>query len=66
MDFLFLIKNGLNEIDELSGNDPNKFLNLIKISDFFQNNVITIKIKKDIILKRINEVNAFDFLNFFY
>ena len=66
MDFLFLIKNGLNEIDELSGNDPNKFLNLIKISDFFQNNVITIKIIKDIILKRINEVNAFDFLNFSY
>ncbi len=66
MDFLFLIKNGLNEIDELSGNDPNKFLNLIKISDFFKNNVIAIKIIKDIILKRINEVNAFDFLNFSY
>ena len=35
MDFLFIIKNGITDLEELPGNNPNKFLNLIKISDFF-------------------------------
>ena len=44
MEFLFILKNNLNEIEELEGNYPNNFLTFIKISDFFKNNQLSIKI----------------------
>jgi hypothetical protein len=66
MDFLFVVKNGINDLEELPGSNPNKFLNLIKISDFFKNDSVSIQIINDIIMKKINEENAFDLLNFSY
>ncbi len=66
MDFLFVVKNGINDLEELPGSNPNKFLNLIKISDFFKNESVSIQIINDIIMKKINEENAFDLLNFSY
>ena len=66
MDFLFIIKNGITDLEELPGNNPNKFLNLIKISDFFKNDSISIQIINEIIMKKINDDNAFEFLNFSY
>ena len=66
MEFLFILKNNLNEIEELEGNYPNNFLTFIKISDFFKNNQLSIKIIKEIILNKINDDSVFDFLIFSY
>jgi hypothetical protein len=66
MDFLFVVKNGINELEEFPGTNPNKFLNLIKVSDFFKNDNISIQIINDIIMKKINEDNSFDLLIFSY
>ncbi len=66
MDFLFVVKNGINELEEFPGANPNKFLNLIKVSDFFKNDNISIQIINDIIMKKINEDNSFDLLIFSY
>ena len=66
MEFLFILKNNLNEIEELEGNYPNNFLTFIKISDFFKNNQLSIKIINEILLNKINDDSVFDFLIFSY
>ena len=66
MEFLFILKNNLNEIEELEGNYPNNFLTFIKISDFFKNNQLSIKIINEILLTKINDDSVFDFLIFSY
>ena len=66
MDFLFIVKNGIGELEEYPGNNPNKFLNLIKISEYFKNEKISVLIINNIVIKKVNEENAFEFLDFSY
>ena len=66
MDFLFIVKNGIGELEEYPGNNPNKFLNLIRISEYFKNEKISVLIINEIVIKKVNEENAFDLLDFSY
>ena len=66
MDFLFIVKNGIGELEDYSLNDTNKFLNLIRISEYFKNEKTSVLIINQIIIKKVNEDNAFDFLDFSY
>ena len=66
MDFLFIVKNGIGELEDYSLNNTNKFLNLIRISEYFKNEKTSVLIINQIIIKKVNEDNAFDFLDFSY
>ena len=62
-DFLFLIKNGYNEIEEYT---TEKLIKLLMLSDFFQNEKININLINDLIINKINSQNSFDFLVYSY
>ena len=66
MDFLFIVKNRIGELEDYSLNNTNKFLNLIRISEYFKNEKTSVLIINQIIIKKVNEDNAFDFLDFSY
>ena len=62
-DFLFLIKNGYNEIEEYT---TEKLIKLLMLSDFFQNEKINVNLINDLIINKINSQNSFDFLVYSY
>ena len=64
MDFLFIVKNGIGEQEDYSSKNLNKYLNLIRMSEYFQNEKISLLIINNIIIKKVNEDNSFDLLDF--
>ena len=65
MDFIFIIKNGLDDLED-SPDNPEKIITLIKIADFFKNESISVQIINEIVMCKLNEENAFDYLEFSY
>ena len=65
MDFIFIIKNGLDDLED-SPDNPEKIITLIKIADFFKNESISVQIINEIVMSKLNENNAFDYLEFSY
>ena len=66
MEFLFIIKNGLTELEESNGQNSSKIISLIKISDFFQNESFSYELISDLIMPRLNADNSYDYLKFSY
>ena len=64
MDFLFIVKNGIGEHEDYSSKNLNKYLNLIRMSEYFQNEKISLLIIHNIIIKKVNEDSSFDLLEF--
>ena len=64
MEFLFIIKNGFNEYDDTD--NSKQVISLVKVSDFFQNENLSVLIVSNLILEKVNQSNAFDFLKFSY
>ena len=65
MDFIFIIKNGLDDLED-SPDNPEKIITLIKIADFFKNESISVQIINEIVMGKLNENNAFEYLEFSY
>ena len=65
MDFIFIIKNGLDDLED-SPDNPQKIITLIKIADFFKNESISVQIINEIVMGKLNENNAFEYLEFSY
>ena len=65
MDFIFIIKNGLDDLED-SPDNPEKIITLIKIAEFFKNESISVQIINEIVFNKLNEENAFDYLEFSY
>ena len=65
MDFIFIIKNGLDDLED-SPDNPEKIITLIKIADFFKNESISVQIINEIVMCKLNENNAFEYLEFSY
>ena len=66
MEFLFIIKNGLSELEESNSNNSSKIISLIRISDFFQNETFSYELISDLIMPRLNADNSYDYLKFSY
>lgn len=64
MEFLFVVKNGFSDLEECPKENIDKILSLIKISDFFQNENISIQIISEVVMQKVNSENAFEYLKF--
>ena len=54
MEFLFVVKNGFSDLEECPKENIDKILSLIKISDFFQNENISIQIISEVVMQKVN------------
>ena len=66
MEFLFLVKNGLSDLEECPEENSKRILSLLRVSEYFNNDTITLQIISDVIMPKLNSENSFEYLKFSY
>ena len=66
MEFLFLVKNGLSNLEECPDDNSERIIALLIVSEYFNNDCITLQIISDVIMPKLNSENSFEYLKYSY
>ena len=66
MEFLFFVKNGLSDLEECPDDNSERIIALLRVSEYFNNDCITLQIISDVIMPKLNSENSFEYLKYSY